>query len=475
MTSFIHKDFLLQGETAKRLYHDYAAQLPIIDYHNHLDAKEIYQNFQYSNIAEAWLSCDHYLWRALRSNGVDEHYITGDASDYQKFQKWCEIMPYLIGNPLYHWCHLELKKFFDLDLLLNPENCDAIWKHCNQMLSNDSHRFQTLLEMSRVDTLCTTDDPLSDLAYHDKLHASNFTVKVLPTFRADSLIEIENQTTFQNTIDKLANIADIEIVDFASYAKAITSRIDYFAQHNCRLSDLGLKVVNFAVYDSQVLDQVIAKVKSGSALNSEEISQFKTAVFEVLGKAYYKHGWSMQIHIGVLTNVNKRRLNALGGGTGFSVISDNAIAENLSHLLSLLDQERQLPQTIVYSLNPKDSPVLGSIIGAFQDSDAQPGKMQLGSAWWFNDHKNGMEKQLQDLANLGALGRFVGMLTDSRSVLSLSRHDYFRRILCNLLGKWVDQGELPDDEALLKQSVENICYYNANQYFNFHNSKNNSK
>ncbi|NOI34462.1 glucuronate isomerase [Vibrio cyclitrophicus] len=471
MFSYIHKDFLLQGDTAKRLYHDYAAGLPIIDYHNHLDAKEIYDNHQYDNIAQAWLSCDHYLWRALRSNGVNEYYITGDASDYEKFQKWCETMPYLIGNPLYHWCHLELKKYFGLDLLLNSENCAVIWQHCNQKLSQESHRFQSLLKESRVDTLCTTDDPLSDLSYHDKLNRSEFSVQVLPTFRADSLIEIENQSNFQKTLNSLAFITDINVVDFASYAQAITSRVDYFAQHNCRLSDLGLKVVDFSHYHPDVLDQAIAKVKRGDALNSEEISQFKTAVFEVLGKAYHKHGWSMQIHIGVLINVNKRRFDDLGGGTGFSVISDNPIAENLSHLLSLLDQDRQLPQTIVYSLNPKDSSVLGSIIGAFQDSDAQPGKVQLGSAWWFNDHKAGMEKQLQDLANLGALGRFVGMLTDSRSVLSLSRHDYFRRILCNLLGKWVDDGELPNDEPLLKQSVENICYQNAKQYFNFHPSK----
>ncbi|MFA0413942.1 glucuronate isomerase [Vibrio renipiscarius] len=470
MSSYIHHDFLLSGETAKRLYHRYAAALPIIDYHNHLDAKEIDENRHYDNIAQAWLSCDHYLWRALRSNGVDEHFITGNASDYQKFQKWCETMPYLIGNPLYHWCHLELKKYFDLDLLINPENCEAIWQHCNQKLSQDSYQFQSLLESSQVETLCTTDDPLSDLAYHRKLAASAFSVQVLPTFRADGLIEIENHRQFQKTLTTLSAVTNMDVIDFADYSRAINARVDYFAHHGCKLSDLGLKVVEFAHYQPEVLDRVIAKVRDGEELGREEIAQFKTAVFEVLGKAYHKHGWSMQIHIGVLTNVNRRRLDELGGGTGFSVISDNAIAENLSGLLSLLDQERQLPQTILYSLNPKDNPVLGSIIGAFQDSDAHPGKIQLGSAWWFNDHKAGMERQLQDLANLGALGRFVGMLTDSRSILSLSRHDYFRRILCNLLGQWVDEGQLPNDEPLLKQSVENICYYNAKQFFNFHPS-----
>ncbi|MDG3084851.1 glucuronate isomerase [Vibrio hannami] len=470
MSTFIHSDFLLQGDTAKRLYHDYASILPIVDFHNHLSAEEIYLNKQYENITQAWLSCDHYLWRAMRSNGVDEHYITGAASDHEKFQKWCETVPYLIGNPIYHWCHLELKKYFDLDLVIKPENCEKIWLHCNEKLKQDSHRFQQLLMDSNAQSLCTTDDPLCDLTFHEKLKASGFAVQVLPTFRADSLLEVEDTYSFNNLLDKLTLKTNTEIKCFASYANALSLRVAYFAKHGCRLSDLGLKTVEFANYTSAELNNTFDKIKSNRPLSAIEIAQFKTATFKVLGELYHQNNWSMQLHIGVLTNVNKRRLEALGGGTGFSVMSDNGIAKNLSQLLSMLDEQRQLPQTIVYCLNPKDSPVLGSIIGAFQDSDAQPGKIQLGSAWWFNDHKAGMEKQLQDLASLGALGRFVGMLTDSRSVLSFSRHDYFRRILCNLIGSWVDCGELPQDEQLLKQSIENICYLNAKKYFQFSKS-----
>ncbi|TEW54664.1 glucuronate isomerase [Psychromonas sp. RZ22] len=472
MSQFINEDFLLQGKTAKSLYHQHASKMPIIDYHNHLDAKDIYNDIQYRSMTDAWLSGDHYLWRALRSNGVDEHFITGDAPKYEKFQKWCETMPYLLGNPLYHWCHLELKTYFGLDIRINSENCAKIWKHCNAQLKSSSHSLRQLLLSSHVETLCTTDDPLSDLSYHRKLAESDFSVQVLPTFRADSLFAIDDAEKFHQMLTKLSVLTNIAVNDFTSYAEAIIERVRYFSEHQCRLSDVGLKVVNYAPSSAAVLDQIIRKLLLQEPLSALEVAQFKTAVFKVLGEAYYAHGWSMQVHIGVLTNVNRRRLNELGKGTGFSVINDNAIATNLCHLLSMLDEQRRLPQTILYSINPKDSVVLGSILGAFQDSDSVPGKIQLGSAWWFNDHKAGMEKQLQDLANLGALGRFIGMLTDSRSVLSFSRHDYFRRILCNLIGHWVDTGELPKDKALLSQTVENICYWNAKNYFNFNVLKN---
>lgn len=464
---FIHSNFLLQGKTACHLYHEYAASMPVIDYHNHLDVKDIYQNVSYKTITQAWLGGDHYFWRALRSNGVDEHYITGSATEYEKFEKWCETVPYLIGNPLYHWCHIELKRYFNIDLLINPENCAELWHRCNEKLNNSSRSIRNLIIASQVKVLCTTDDPLSDLNYHKKIAASDFPVQVLPTFRADSLIEIDNQQTFVKTLNGLAKLTGKAIASFNDFTQAINRRVNYFAKHSCRLADIGLKVVQYAQYSPSDLDAILLKTQRGELLTELEIAQFKTAAFKVLGEVFHKHKWSMQIHIGVLTNVNKRRLESLGGGTGFSVISDNSIAENLSNLLSLLDVKRRLPQTIVYSLNPKDSAVLGSIIGAFQDSDANPSKIQLGSAWWFNDHKSGMEKQLQDLANLGCLGRFVGMLTDSRSALSFSRHEYFRRILCNLLGEWVDNGEIPRDEQLLKQTIENICYYNAKRYFNF--------
>ncbi|GLS90174.1 uronate isomerase [Psychromonas marina] len=471
MATFIDKDFLLQGDIAKNLYHQCASEMPIIDYHNHLDAKDIYNDIHYVSMTEAWLSSDHYMWRALRSNGVNEHFITGNAYEYEKFQKWCEIMPYLIGNPIYHWCHLELKIYFNLDLLINSENCAAIWEHCNALLKTPEFSMRQLLMRRNVDTLCTTDDPLSDLRYHRKIAQSDFPIKVLPTFRADGLFAIEDVEKFNVMLKQLTMLTNIDIVDFSSYAEAMVSRVEYFAEHHCNLSDLGLKVVEYAYACSDVLDDIMFKVLNRLSLSVLEITQFQSAVFKVLGESYDLHGWSMQVHIGVLANVNKRRLHSLGAGSGFSVANDNAIATNLCHLLNSLDEIRALPQTILYSVNPKDSHVLGAILGAFQDSDAAPGKIQLGAAWWFNDHKLGMEQQLQDLANLGALGRFIGMLTDSRSVLSISRHDYFRRILCNLLGQWVDTGEIPNDPHLLLQTVENICYRNAKNYFNFHHSQ----
>jgi glucuronate isomerase len=472
MAAYVHDDFMLQSDTAKTLYHAVAASLPIIDYHNHLDAKEIYLNHQFSSIGEVWLSADHYYWRAMRSNGVDEFYITGQASDYEKFSKWCEVMPFLIGNPLYHWCHLELQKYFNLDILINAENCDEIWDKCNRILKESTHRFQSLLINSNVEVLCTTDDPLSDLEYHQLLRSSDFPVSVLPTFRADNLIQIENGDSFRATVSKLEELSKCHIESFSDYKQAVLQRIDYFHENHCKLSDIGLKTVEYTDYTQQELDHILNRTRLGHRPSAKEIAQFKTAVFQLLGEAYSERNWTMQIHIGVRTNVNQRRMAELGGGTGFSIIDDSPISENISKLLSLLDVTNKLPQTILYCLNPKDSFVLGSIIGAFQDSDSSPSKIQLGAAWWFNDHKSGIEKQLQDLANLGALGRFVGMLTDSRNILSMSRHEYFRRILCNQLGEWVDRGDIPNDAALLRQTVENVCYFNAKNYFNFCELKN---
>ncbi len=467
MSLFIHENFLLQAKTARHLYHQYAADMPIIDYHSHLEAEKIYNNYQYGSISEAWLSEDHYMWRALRSNGVDESFITGDASDYEKFQKWCEIMPYLIGNPIYHWCHLELKKYFGIDLLINPENCDQIWQKCYALLQSPSYGFRQLLQNNRVEVLCTTDDPLSDLKYHRQLAQSDFKTKILPTFRADGLFAIHKNEEFPQLIKELGYLTGVSIQLFDDYVLAIEKRMDFFAENGCKLSDLGMPDVDFAQYSREDIDRIFSKATANEALNSKEIAQFKTALFKALGHAYHRRGWSMQLHIGVLSDVNERRLKAIGSCTGFSVMKDHPIGDNLCKLLNVLDKDRKLPQTILYSLNPKDNATLGSILGAFQDSDSSAGKIQLGCAWWFNDHKLGMEKQLEDLANLGAFGRFIGMLTDSRSIFSLSRHDYFRRILCNLLARWVDQGEIPNDEQLLKKTIENICLNNAKQYFKF--------
>lgn len=460
--NYIHDNLLLNSSLAEELYHSYASKQPIIDYHNHLEAKDICENSRFENLADAWLKSDHYVWRAMRSNGIDEHYITGNASDREKFDKWCEAMPYLLGNPLYQWSHLELKRFFDCDLLLCPENAEAIWTHCNQKLASGEITTRSVLKALDVKTLCTTDSPLSDLSYHQKLANSDFEVQVLPTFRADELFK-PNPDLFA----KLTELTGIQITDFDSYLSAISQRIDAFHDIGCRLADLGLTKVEFCECEPATAKLFVQKLIAGEPLPENESIQLDTLLFTELGRLFHAKSWTLQLHIGVLINVNRRRKQALGGGTGFSVLNDRLIAENLVQLLDSLDCTRELPNTVLYCLNPAHNPVLACIAGAFQDSDSAAGKIQFGAAWWFNDHKDGMEAQLTTLKNLGALGRFVGMLTDSRNVLSFSRHEYFRRVLCNLLAQWVEQGEIPNDTALLKQTIHNICYGNAHAYFNF--------
>lgn len=459
---YIHHNWLLETPLAQHLFHSYASELPIIDYHNHLEAKDIWQDSQFENMAEAWLKSDHYVWRAMRSNGIDEHYITGEASDKEKFEKWCEAMPYLLGNPLYQWSHLELKRFFDCDLLLNPSNTEAIWAQCGETLASGRLSTRSILQKLKVKTLCTTDSPLSELSYHQRLANSDFATQVLPTFRADELFQ-PNPALFE----KLTALTGIEIADFKSYLLAISGRIDAFHELGCRLADLGLTKVEFEACDLDSANTLFKRLIKGKALPELESSRLKTRLFTELGRLFHSKSWTLQLHIGVLVNVNQRRKQQLGGGTGFSVINDSLIAENLVKLLDSLDCDRRLPNTVLYCLNPMHNPVLACIAGAFQDSDSAAGKIQFGAAWWFNDHKDGMEAQLTSLKNLGALGRFVGMLTDSRNVLSFSRHEYFRRVLCNLVATWVEQGEIPNDNALLKQTIENICYGNAAHYFNF--------
>ncbi|GAL13200.1 uronate isomerase [Vibrio astriarenae] len=465
--NYIHDNVLLNSSLAQKLYHTYAAELPIIDFHNHLDAKDIWQDTQHRNLAEAWLHTDHYVWRAMRSNGINEHFITGNAPDNDKFAKWCEAMPYLLGNPLYQWSHLELKRFFDCDLLLNPENSKEIWQHCNSQLQEGRNSTRQVLKNLKVQTLCTTDSPLSHLQYHAALAESDFDVQVLPTFRADELFVFDNTIALNELTERLQTLTSIPSNTFKNFVAAIEARIENFHRLGCRLSDLGLTTVDFASCDEQQAERLFYNALQGEPLTEHELIQLKTRLFVELGRCYHNYGWSMQIHIGVLVNVNERRKQTLGGGTGFSVINDRLIAENLAQLLSALDKQEALPNTVLYNLNPNHNAILSCMAGAFQDSDGSAGKIQFGAAWWFNDHKDGMEAQLTTLKNLGALGRFVGMLTDSRNVFSFSRHEYFRRVLCNLLAKWVEEGEIPHDEALLKQTIENICYKNAERYFNF--------
>ncbi|MGR5001987.1 glucuronate isomerase [Vibrio celticus] len=462
---FIGENFLLNNETSQHLFHSYAKQLPVIDYHNHLSAKEICEDIRFSSISEAWLGHDHYKWRAMRANGITEHYITGEAEARDKFDKWCQSVPYLIGNPLYHWNHLELKRYFDVDLIINEENGAQIWESCNLQLSQPSHSARNLLRMMNVESLCTTDDPLSDLEYHKALADEGFEIKVLPTFRSDDLFYIENSEKFLNWVSRLAQKTQSNIETLDELFLALDQRFTYFHEMGCRLSDMGIKTVPYVKSSKDDADAVFKKALEGQSISQREVDVFKTQIFNFIGKKNHELGWTMQLHIGVLQDPNQRRFEELGPATGFSSIDDTTFAQNLSKLLSDLDYQRKLSKTIIYALNPRDNAVIATLIGAYQDSDFGPGKIQFGSAWWFNDQKQGMEEQLKTLGSIGMLGRFVGMLTDSRSLLSMPRHEYFRRILCNLIGQWVEDGELPNDEALLKQTVEGICYANAKQYF----------
>ena len=451
---FITDDFMLKNEVAKKLYHEYSKALPIIDYHCHLSPEQIASDYKFKNAYDLFLGGDHYKWRQMRSNGVPEEYITGNAPDFEKFGMWAKTMPLLIGNPLYHWTHLELLRYFGIEDALTPENAKYVWDKCNEMLADDAFSAKNLIRRSNVEALCTTDDPLDSLEYHKELQS--FETKVLPTFRPDKLVEIGKDTF----------IPYIEAVGKKSFSELllwVTERIEFFHKMGCRLSDHALEVVPFAVGDAEA---VYDKRLAGGVLTQEEIDIFRTALLKHCAKEYTRLGWAMQIHIGALRNNSRQMFEKLGADTGFDSINDLSIAEKLSAFLSDLEYSDALPKTILYTLNPKDNYVLGTMMGNFQKAP-QAGKIQFGSGWWFNDNRDGMEAQLQAFANLGLLGKFVGMLTDSRSFVSYPRHEYFRRILCNLLGKWVTEGKYPNDEKYLKEIVEGISYKNAKEYFRF--------
>lgn len=468
MKEFMDHDFLLENETASELYHRYAENMPILDYHCHLNPAEIAQDKQYRNITELWLGGDHYKWRAMRINGVDERYITGNADDYEKFMKWAETIKQCIGNPLYHWTHLELKRYFGIDELLGPQTVEKIWNTCNAMLKTKDFSARNLIRRSNVKILCTTDDPVDDLSFHtDLLKDNTFDVKVLPAFRPDKAVNID-KSGFADYIRKLASVSGIDIKGIDDLKSALLKRIEYFHAAGCRISDHGLdRIVYQDVRNTNgrdLLQTAFSKGMSGEPMTGEESGLYKTEILLFLGRQYARLGWVMQLHMNVMRNNNSRMMRKLGPDTGFDAIGDWNCASALSRFLDVLDETYELPKTILYSLNPSDNEVLGTLIGCFHGGGI-PGKMQLGSAWWFNDQKDGMEKQLIALANLGLLSRFVGMLTDSRSFLSYTRHEYFRRILCNLLGKWAQNGEAPWDMNLLGEMVQNICYNNAVNYF----------
>ena len=463
MREFMCDDFLLMTDTAKTLYHNYAKNMPIYDFHCHLNPKEIYENKKYKNITEVWLGGDHYKWRAMRSNGVDERYITGDADDKEKFMKWAETIDECYGNPLFHWTHLELKRFFGIDLVLSKETAEEVWNLTNEKLATDKFTARELIKMSNVKTLCTTDDPIDSLEYHIALKEDkSFDVIVNPAFRPDKGIRIEKDE-FIPWFNRLEEIYGEKIDSIDKYTSALESRIEFFHQVGCRISDHALDPVVFEKGTKEEVNAILLKKLAGEELTEKEIKQFKTYVMIFLGKEYSKRKWVMQIHVGCIRNNSTRMFNKLGADTGYDAIDDELFLRALSKLLDTLDTTDELPKTIIYNLNPRDNEAIGTLIGCFQDGKT-PGKIQFGSGWWFLDQKDGMTRQMTALANLGLLSRFVGMLTDSRSFLSYTRHEYFRRILCNLLGDWVERGELPNNIERLGKMVENICYNNVNNY-----------
>ena len=462
MKKFMDKDFILETETASKLYHDYAADMPIFDFHCHLNVQEIYEDKKFRSITEAWLGGDHYKWRLMRQLGVDESYITGDKSDWEKFEKFAEVMPYAIGNPIYHWTHLELQRFFCIYDLLSPATAKSIYDRCNEKLETLTAR--ELIKMSNVKKLFTTDDPVDDLHFH-KLIAEDksFDVVVGPAFRPDKVINIE-LPTFIPYIEKLGNVCGVKIDNVAVLCSALESRIEFFDSMGCVCSDHALDVVMYAPASPADVEAVFQKALTGKKLTQLEIEQYKGAILVFLGKQYAKRKWVQQYHIGALRNNSKRYMGLLGPDTGFDAIEDQTFAKKLSMLLDKLDSTDELPKTILYCLNPRDNEVLATIINCFQQGGTVS-KMQFGSAWWFNDQKDGMERQLMSLSQVALLSKFVGMLTDSRSFLSYTRHEYFRRILCNMLGNLIENGEYPADIEFVGQIVRDICYNNSIAYF----------
>jgi len=464
MKAFMDENFLLDSPTAVKLYHEFSKELPIIDYHCHINPREIYEDIAFDNITQVWLGADHYKWRQMRSNGVEEQYVTGDASDRDKFQKWAETLEMAIGNPLYHWSHLELQRYFGYHGILNGDTAQEVWDLCNAKLKEANMTARGLIKQSNVEVVCTTDDPIDSLEWHRKIKEDKtFDVQVLPTWRPDKAMNIE-KADYLEYIAKLAEVSGIEITSFETLCKALEVRLNHFVNHGCKVTDHGLDFVMYHPATPEIVEGIYEKRVNGEELTQEEILQFKTALLVFLGKEYHTRNMAMQLHYGVRRDLNKRIFNNFGPDAGIDSINDMAPAGQLAEFLNALGD--QLPKTILYSLNPVDNATIGTIMGCFQDSSCV-GKIQHGSAWWFNDNKVGMIDQMTSLGNLGLLGNFVGMLTDSRSFLSYTRHEYFRRILCHLIGTWVENGEYPNDEKSLKKIIQGISYYNAKRYFEF--------
>ena len=466
MKQFMDDNFLLQTEAAQQLYHNYAENMPILDYHCHINPQEIYEDRQFENITQVWLGGDHYKWRFMRSCGVDEKYITGDASDKEKFLKWAEVLGKAIGNPLFHWSHLELKKYFGYNGVLNKKTAEEVWELCNKKLAEPSMTVRNIIKQSNVTLICTTDDPVDSLEWHKKLAGDNsFDVQVLPAWRPDKAMNIE-KVTYLDYMAQLEAASGMKIATFADLKKALCNRMDFFASMGCNVSDHALEYVMYAPATEDEIEAIFAKRLAGNGVSREEELKFKTAFLIFVGNEYARRDWVMQLHYGCKRDNNTPMFDRLGPDTGYDCINNYAPSSEMADYLNALNQNGNLPKTIIYSLNPNDNQAIGTILGCFQDSTAVA-KIQQGSAWWFNDHKVGMQDQMTSLANLGNLSGFVGMLTDSRSFLSYTRHDYFRRILCNLIGGWVDNGEFPADYDTLEEIVKGICYNNAVAYFGF--------
>ena len=471
MKPFMDENFLLQSETAKKLYHEHAAKMPIIDYHCHLIPKMVADDHRFKSITEIWLGGDHYKWRAMRSNGVEERFCTGtDTTDWEKFQKWAETVPYTFRNPLYHWTHLELKTAFGIDKLLNPETAREIYDACNDKLLNDPNMTaRGLMRRYNVETVCTTDDPVDTLEYHKAVRDSGYEIKMLPTWRPDKAMAVEDPAEFRAYVEKLSEMSGVTISKFSDMIDALQKRHDFFEEMGCRLSDHGIEEFYAADYTDAEIEAIFDKVYGGKELTGEEIHKFKSAMMIVFGEMDYNSGWTQQFHYGAIRNNNSKMFKLLGPDTGFDSIGEFNTAKSCAKYLDRLNSRGKLTKTIIYNLNPCANEVIATMLGNFQDGSI-PGKIQFGSGWWFLDQKDGMQKQMNALSLLGLLSRFVGMLTDSRSFLSYPRHEYFRRTLCNLVGDDIEKGELPYtgyEEKRVNQMIEDICYNNAKNYFKF--------
>jgi glucuronate isomerase len=468
MKKFLDENFLLKSKTAQLLYHEYAKAMPVIDYHCHLSQAQVANDVQFANLTQAWLYGDHYKWRAMRANGVNESYCTGNMPDYEKFVKWAETVPYTLRNPLYHWTHLELQRHFDVYNVLNANTAKSIYETCSAKLQTPEYSVRNLLRKMNVSLVCTTDDPVDDLAFHHQLKNEGFEIPILPAFRPDNAMNVDNTLAFNNYLSRLESASGISIGNFQTYLDALKSRHDFFASSGCTVSDHGLEEIYADDYIDNEIESIFNSIRSGKDLNEAERRKFKSAMLIQFAEWDWEKGWVQQFHLGALRNNNSRMLRQIGADTGGDSIGDFPQAKSMSKFLGRLDDNNKLAKTILYNLNPADNEVMATMIGNFNDGSVA-GKVQWGSAWWFLDQKDGMIKQMNALSNMGLLSRFIGMLTDSRSFLSFPRHEYFRRILCNLFGEEIEDGEIPNDIVWVGKVIQDICFNNSKNYFGWSN------